>query len=165
MVASQQWKNALSWSAPGFDLGTYNLIFFPGGQDQSIRQLLDSKVVHRLLQVYFPTTRKPSANVIGAICHGVKVLADTNDESGHSILHGSVTAVLPSLFEQLAFQSLRLFVDDDYCKVYGAESEDLEHAVGSHISLATHPTLIKSLQVRKKLQHGTDLKTSWSPFP
>lgn len=165
MAASQEWKIPLGWSAPGFGLGAYNLVFFPGGQDQSIRQLLESELVHKLLQAYFPTTRKPSAIVIGAICHGVKVLADTSDECGRSILHGSVTAVLPSLFEQLAFQSLKLFVDDDYCKVYGAGSEDLEHAVGSHISLTTYPTLLKSLQVRKKLQHGTDLKTSWSPFP
>lgn len=150
MAASPEWKNALSWSANGFDLCAYNLVFFPGGQDQSIRQLLDSVSVHRLLQAYFPMTRKPSANVVGAICHGVKVLADTSNDSGHSILHGNVTAVLPSFFEQLAFQSLRPFVDGDYCKVYGAESEDLEHAVGSHTSSAAYPALMNHTAGAKK---------------
>ncbi|KAM3453118.1 hypothetical protein MY3296_004045 [Beauveria thailandica] len=134
MTASHEWKNALSWSATGFDLHAFNLVFFPGGQDHSIRQLLDSEIVHKLLQDYFQTTRKPSANVIGAICHGVKVLADTNTDCGRSVLHGCITAALPSLFEQTAFLLLRPFMDGDYCKVYGAESEDLEHAVGSHIS-------------------------------
>ncbi|KAM3451662.1 hypothetical protein NHJ6243_009554 [Beauveria neobassiana] len=147
MIASHEWKNPLSWSAAEFDLQAFSLVFFPGGQDHSIRQLLDSEIVHKLLQEYFPTTRKPSANFIGAICHGVKALADTNTDCGRSVLHGCITAVLPSLFEQAAFRLLRPFMDEDYCKVYGADSEDLEHAV------------------QKKLEQKTHLKTSWSPLP
>ncbi|KAM3537849.1 hypothetical protein ARSEF1564_009237 [Beauveria bassiana] len=165
MIASHEWKNALSWSAAGFDLHAFNLVFFPGGQDHSIRQLLDSEVVHKLLQEYFQTTRKPSANVIGAICHGVKVLADTNTDCGRSVLHGCITAVLPSLFEQAAFRLLRPFMDGDYCKVYGGDSEDLEHAVGSRVSLSALQNAKKSSQVQKKLEQKTHLKTSWSPLP
>lgn len=131
MIASNEWGNALSWSASEFDLSIYDLVFFPGGQDKSIRQLIDSAVLHKLLLDYFPQTKKPSKKVIGAICHGVKVLSDTKSVNGRSILYGCKTAALPSLFEQFAFQTTRAFIDGDYFKVYGARSEDLEHSVRS----------------------------------
>jgi len=118
----------LSWMASGFSLESYNLIFLPGGHEKGVRQVIDSRVVHKLLGAYFPTTKKPSNKSVAAICHGVLVLAETILSTGESALHDVSTTTLPATFERTAYWGTRLFLGD-YYKTYGACSDDCETMV------------------------------------
>ncbi|EFY94160.2 ThiJ/PfpI family protein [Metarhizium robertsii ARSEF 23] len=140
MVASEEWKHALRWSTAGFDLDAFDAVFLPGGQEKTIRQLIDSPVVHKLLADYFPQTRKPAGKAVGAICYGVKVLAQAKGPDGRSILYGRTTTTLPALFEKAAFWVTWPFMGD-YFKVYGASGEDVEASV---VKVLSDPACLKS---------------------
>ena len=90
-------QSPLSWSSPTFTLEPYNLLFFPGGHEKGVRQVIDSSTIHEHLTRYFPQTLRsapasasaPAPTSIGpdsspskgtkniaAVCHGVMVLAE-----------------------------------------------------------------------------------------
>ncbi|UNI16526.1 hypothetical protein JDV02_002954 [Purpureocillium takamizusanense] len=154
MASSAEFKKPLSWTASGFSLAPYNLVFLPGGHEKSVRQIIDSAAVHTLLLDYFPSTAKSTASdgkkaaaAVGAICHGVMVLSEARrrDGDGRSVLHGVTTTTLPARFEQMAFWGTRAFLGD-YYKTYGAGSDDVEDsvrkAVGdpSHLKISLSPS-------------------------
>lgn len=128
MAGGTEWNSPVSWSTPNFSIDEYDLVFLPGGHERSVRQVIDSPIVHGLLASYFPQTKKPSGKAVGAVCHGVMVLSETKLPNGKSVLHGVTTTALPTRFEQLAFWGTRLFLGD-YYKTYGACSENVEESV------------------------------------
>ena len=76
------------------DPGEYQALLLPGGDALRVRQYLESTVLqNQVLQ----SSRQ--GKLIGALCHGLLVLARTVDpETGHSILYGrKVTAIPRSL--------------------------------------------------------------------
>ena len=87
--------------------------------------MIDSPVVHKLVAEHMPRTRKPSNKAVGAVCHGVMVLAAAQDAEGKSVLHDFVTTALPAFFESSIFWATRAFLGD-YYKTYGAGSENVE---------------------------------------
>ncbi|MCJ1472182.1 hypothetical protein MMC13_000829 [Lambiella insularis] len=126
-------KSPLSWTDIGFSFDVFDLLFFPGGHEKGVRQVIDSAVVHRLLVDFFPKTRRPGNKAIAAICHGVLVVSETTLPDGKSLLHGVVTTTLPSTFEGTAYWGTRLFLGD-YYKTYGAGSESVESSVKKRLS-------------------------------
>ncbi|KAH6682474.1 class I glutamine amidotransferase-like protein [Halenospora varia] len=128
MAKTQEFQAPLSWTLPGFSMDSYNLVFLPGGHEKSVRQLIDSDIIHKHLAAYFPTTQKPSPKTVAAVCHGVMVLSETNGEDGKSVIHECVTTALPTRFEQAAFWGTRAFLGD-YYKTYGAGSDNVEESV------------------------------------
>ena len=132
-MVSSEWQNPLSWTSPNFTFDDFDLVFFPGGHEKAVRQVIDSPQIHRLVADYFPKTRKPSKKAVGAICHGVLVLANSklageSDAEGKSVIHDCTTTTLPGAFESGIFWSTRLFLGD-YYKTYGAGSENVEDSV------------------------------------
>lgn len=95
--------NVLAWSSASFSLAPYNLIFLPGGHEKSVRQVIDSPIVHRHLLEYFPQAVKGSAKAVAAICHGVQVLSETLDDEGRSVMRGAKTTSLPGVYENGAY--------------------------------------------------------------
>lgn len=70
-----------------------------GGHAPGMRQYLEGAAVQRLAATMW-TARQP----IGAICHGVIVLARALDPaSGRSVLHGHRTTCLPAYMERSAY--------------------------------------------------------------
>lgn len=129
MAATPEFRSPVSWTSSTFSLAPYNVVFFPGGHEKSVRQIIDSDVMHHHLREYFPQTKKPSDKVVAAICHGVMVVSETLvEEGGKSVLAGCNTAALPARMEQVAFWGTRAFLGD-YYKTYGAGSENVEDAV------------------------------------
>ncbi|KAG0647411.1 hypothetical protein D0Z07_7212 [Hyphodiscus hymeniophilus] len=128
MASTPEFTTPLNWSSPTFTLEPYNLIFLPGGHEKSVRQLIDSPDIHKHLASYFPSTLKPSAKTVAAVCHGVMVLSETKGEDGKSVIHDCVTTALPARFEQVAFWGTRAFLGD-YYKTYGVGSDDVEASV------------------------------------
>jgi hypothetical protein len=127
MSQAPEFQNPLSWSQ-NFSLDSYNLIFLPGGHEKSVRQLIDSPIIHKLLASYFPTTKKPSSRNVAAVCHGVMVLSESEGLDGKSVIHECATTALPARFEQVAFWMTRA-VMGDYYKTYGVGSDDVEVSV------------------------------------
>ena len=105
--------NPRSWSSPDFSLEQYNLLFFPGGHDKGVRQVIDSPIVHRHIAAYFPQTLRANpangaidsdakatangsiksserfptaAKAVAAVCHGVMVLSESCYDASPSSL-------------------------------------------------------------------------------
>lgn len=118
----------VSWSAEGFTLDSYDLVFLPGGHEKGVIQVINSPIVHKLLADYFPQTQKPSKKSCAAICHGVMCLSETSIPGGKSVIHDATTTALPGVMEQSIFWATRAILGD-YYKTYGACSESVEASV------------------------------------
>ena len=119
---------ALAWTAEGFSLDPYDLVFLPGGHEKGVVQVINSPVTHRLIADYFPKTRKPSRKSVAAICHGVMVLSESSLSDGKSVIHDATTTALPGFMEQGIFWGTRAFLGD-YYKTYGAGSDSVQTSV------------------------------------
>lgn len=74
-------------------------LILPGGHAPGMRQYLGSEALRRTVADYWALDRP-----VGAICHGVLVLARTSDPAtGHSPLYGRRTTCLPKYMERSAF--------------------------------------------------------------
>jgi putative intracellular protease/amidase len=128
MSESDEFKHPLRWSEPGFTLLDFDMVVLPGGHDKPMRQIIDSERVHQLLVEFFPSTLKPGRKTIGAICHGVQVLAFAKGADGKSIIHQCDTTSLTTPQERFIYWSTRAFLGD-YYKTYGAGSPNVEDYV------------------------------------
>ncbi|KAI0402289.1 class I glutamine amidotransferase-like protein [Xylaria palmicola] len=140
MQRSEEMLHPLSWSAPDFSLDAYDLVVFPGGHEKSVRQVIESPVVHRLVLDYFPKTKKPGRKVVAAVCHGVMALSASRDADGRSVLYDCATTALPAQFEQTAYWGTRAFLGD-YYKTFGHGSENVQDSVTKALA---SPTQFKS---------------------
>jgi putative intracellular protease/amidase len=131
MRQSPEMRNPLSWSAPDFTLDPYDLVVLPGGHEKSVRQIIESPTVHKLMLDYFPKTKKPSRKAIAAVCHGVMVLSESKDADGRSVIRDCMTTALPTRYEQGAYWGTRAFLGD-YYKTYGHGSENVQESVRSY---------------------------------
>jgi putative intracellular protease/amidase len=97
----------------------YDLLLLPGGHAKGMRQYLQSKVVqHKALE--FLKLNK----VVGAICHGVLVLARTIDpETGRSVLYGRKLTGLTKRLESAGYY-LTFWRLGDYYRTYPEYVED-----------------------------------------
>jgi putative intracellular protease/amidase len=74
-------------------------LILPGGHAPGMRQYLDSELLRAKVAEYWSLGRP-----VGAICHGVLVLARTPDaQTGRSVLCGRRTTCLPKYMERSAF--------------------------------------------------------------
>ena len=97
----------------------YDLLLLPGGHAKGMRQYLESKVVQDKALEFFKQNK-----VVGAICHGVLVLARTIDpETGRSVLYGRRLTGLTKRLERAGYYltSWRL---GDYYRTYPEYVED-----------------------------------------
>jgi putative intracellular protease/amidase len=77
----------------------YDGLILAGGHAPGMRQYLGSDVLRQKVLDFWKLDRP-----VGAICHGVLVLARTLDPlSGRSILYGRKTTCLPKYMERIAF--------------------------------------------------------------
>ena len=71
----------------------------PGGHAPGMRQYLGAEVLRRKVAEFWATERP-----VGAICHGVLILARTVDSAtGRSVLRGRTTTCLPRYMERSAY--------------------------------------------------------------
>lgn len=87
----------LPWSA--VTPSDYDGLLLPGGHAPGMRQYLGSAELREQVAEFWRLKR-----TIGAICHGVLVLARTTDPAtGHSVLYDRRTTCLPKYLERSAF--------------------------------------------------------------
>ncbi|PQE28073.1 hypothetical protein CJF32_00005860 [Rutstroemia sp. NJR-2017a WRK4] len=130
MSQTPEFKSPVAWSSESFSLSTYDLVFLPGGHEKSVRQLIDSDIMHKHLAAYWKDVKKPGKKAVAAVCHGVMVLSETmlDGEAKKSIIYDCDTTALPGAFEGLAYWGTRWALGD-YYKTYGAGSESVETSV------------------------------------
>jgi len=94
-------------------------LLLPGGHAPGMRQYLGSEILRAKVADYWSLGRP-----VGAICHGVLVLARTRDpRTGHSLLYGRRTTCLPKYMERSAFVATAWRLGR-YYRTYPAYVED-----------------------------------------
>jgi putative intracellular protease/amidase len=82
------------------DPAHYDALLLPGGDGLRVRQYLESPLLQsKVLQIW------QQGKLIGAICHGVLVLARTIDpQTGHSVLYSHKVTATPKSLDRLAYR-------------------------------------------------------------
>lgn len=141
MIASKECRDPITWRA--IALGDYDMLVLPGGHAQGMKQYLASEELREKVGG-FASSGKP----LGAICHGVLVLARAKDpRTGKSVLHDRRTTCLPKYMERIAYFTTAWKVGR-YYRTYDAYVEDeVKAALGDAAQYERGPITL--------LQHGT----------
>ncbi|NLU73290.1 thiamine biosynthesis protein ThiJ [Streptomyces sp. HNM0575] len=95
--ASAEFQATVAWA--DINPAAYDGLVLPGGHAPGMRQYLGSAVLRDKVARFWGLGRP-----VGAICHGVIVLARTRDaESGRSVLADRETTCLPKYMERAAY--------------------------------------------------------------
>jgi putative intracellular protease/amidase len=116
MVRAEAFRSPLSWRT--LDVTTYDGLILPGGHAPGMRQYLGSADLQRAIATFW-ATRRP----LGAICHGVLVLARSKDANGRSVLADRRTTCLPKFMERGGY-FLTAWKLGRYYRTYPAYVED-----------------------------------------
>jgi putative intracellular protease/amidase len=101
------------------DPEAFDALILPGGHAPKMRQYLGSEILHQKVAELW-ALGKP----VGAICHGVLVLARSKDPTtGKSVLAGAKTTCLPKYMERSAY-FLTAWKHGRYYRTYDAYVEE-----------------------------------------
>ena len=116
LTRAPEFRDPLAW----IDLRVedYDGLLLPGGHAPRMRQYLGSAVLRHRVAEFWGLERP-----VGAICHGVLVLARATDQDGRSLLAGSRTTCLTKPLERSAFY-LPAWRLGRYYRTYPAYVED-----------------------------------------
>jgi putative intracellular protease/amidase len=97
LTATEEFAATAAWGE--LDPARFDGLLLPGGHAPGMRQYLGSSVLTEQVRRFWQLGRP-----VGAICHGVLVLARTRDNStGRSVLAARRTTCLPKYMERAAF--------------------------------------------------------------
>lgn len=108
MAASAEFRSPMSFA--DVRLGATDGLLLPGGHEKGVKTLLESEIAQKIAADAM-TRGLP----VGAICHGVVLLARAIDPStGRSVLNGRRTTCLTKALELSGWQLTRLRLGDYY---------------------------------------------------
>jgi putative intracellular protease/amidase len=117
MARSAEFRRPAAWAR--LDAGAFDGLILPGGHAPGMRQYLGSSELQARVVDFWQTGRP-----VGAICHGVLVLARSVDPAtGHSVLHDVRTTCLPKYMERSAYLTT-FWKLGRYYRTYPAYVED-----------------------------------------
>ena len=134
MIASEAFRYPITYDEAAE--GAFDALVLPGGHDKCVKPYLESETLQRIA-ADFMATNKP----VGAICHGVLVLARAKGANGRSVIHGRKVTSLINRLEMTGYNLTRLWMGD-YYRTYPeittedevraalASSEDFDHGPG-----------------------------------
>jgi putative intracellular protease/amidase len=97
LESAPEFRSPIAWSE--IDAASFDGLLLPGGHAPGMRQYLESQTLRKKVAEIWRLGRP-----VGAICHGVLVLARTRDpETGKSLLHDRKTTCLPKYMERAAY--------------------------------------------------------------
>ena len=96
LAADPAFRSAIAWDQ--IDPVSFDGLLLPGGHAPGMRQYLGSPVLREQVARFWALGRP-----VGAICHGVLVLARTRDGDGRSVLAARRTTCLPKYLERTAY--------------------------------------------------------------
>ncbi len=113
---SVAFQNPIAWHE--IDPGSFDALVLPGGHAPGMKQYLASPTLQAKVAA-FAALERP----IGAICHGVLVLARSKGADGKSVLSGFRTTCLPKYMERTAY-FLTAWKHGKYYRTYPEYVED-----------------------------------------
>ncbi len=120
MTAAPEFRDPLAWHS--LEPEAYDGLILGGGHAPGMRQYLGSEILAAKVAQFF-TLKRP----VGAICHGVLVLARAKELGGsgapRSVLAGKRTTCLPKYMEGIAY-ALTFWKLGRYYRTYPAYVED-----------------------------------------
>lgn len=117
LTGAAEFTSTVAWG--DLDPAAFDGLLLPGGHAPGMRQYLGSPVLHEQVARFW-TLGRP----VGAICHGVLVLARTRDPAtGRSVLAARRTTCLPRYMERLAWLATAWRVGR-YYRTYPAYVQD-----------------------------------------
>jgi putative intracellular protease/amidase len=97
LTKAPEFTTTVSWAE--VDIEQYDGLLLPGGHAPGMRQYLGSTALHQQIARFWALGRP-----VGAICHGVLVLARARDlTTGRSLLADRRTTCLPAYMERTAY--------------------------------------------------------------
>ena len=117
LTRAPEYDTPLAWAA--VEPSDYDGLILPGGHAPGMRQYLDGAKLREKVAAYWALGRP-----VGAICHGVVVLARTTDPvTGRSVIADRRTTCLPKYMERGAY-FLTAWRRGRYYRTYPAYVED-----------------------------------------
>ncbi|GAB2515312.1 type 1 glutamine amidotransferase domain-containing protein [Nocardia heshunensis] len=117
LTESAEFRDTVAWS--DLEVGEFDGLLLPGGHAPGMRQYLGSEVLQEQIGRFWALERP-----VGAICHGVLVLARAQDPAtGRSVLADRRTTCLPKYMERSAYL-LTAWRLGRYYRTYPAYVED-----------------------------------------
>ena len=117
LIQAPEFRNTTAWA--DLTVADYDGLLLPGGHAPGMRQYLGSSVLQEKVGEFWRLERP-----VGAICHGVLVLARTQDAAtGRSVLADRYTTCLPKYMERSAFMLTAWWLGR-YYRTYPAYVED-----------------------------------------
>jgi putative intracellular protease/amidase len=116
MLQSAEFLHPIAWAV--VEPTEFDGLLLPGGHAKGMRQYLGSAELQQHVARFWALQRP-----VGAICHGVLVLARSHDAAGGSVLAGRRTTCLPKYMERSAF-FLTAWLRGRYYRTYPAYVED-----------------------------------------
>jgi len=117
MLASDAFQNPITYDQAA--AGAFDALVLPGGHDKCVKPYLESEVLQQIAGD-FMSANKP----VGAICHGVLILARAQRADGHSVIHGRKVTSLINRLEMTGYNLTRLWMGDYYRTYPGITTED-----------------------------------------
>jgi putative intracellular protease/amidase len=108
-------RHPMRWA--DIDPERFDGLLLPGGHAPGMRQYLGSRLLQEKIAAFWRLHRP-----VGAICHGVLLLARARDEAGRSLLARRRTTCLPKYLERIA--RIGTFWLGDYARTYPLYVED-----------------------------------------
>ena len=116
MIATEAFRRPVGWADVA--AAEFDALVLPGGHAPGMRQYLGSAPLQAAVAEFWATGRP-----VGAICHGVLVLARAQQADGRPALDGRRTTCLPKYMERSAF-FLTAWRRGRYYRTYPAYVED-----------------------------------------
>lgn len=117
LTASPEFADPISWRSA--DFGDFDGLLLPGGHAPGMRQYLGSTELQRQVAAFWSFGRP-----VGAICHGVLVLARSTDlATGRNVIAERRTTCLPKYMERSAYLATAWRLGR-YYRTYPAYVED-----------------------------------------
>jgi putative intracellular protease/amidase len=116
LTRAAEFSATQAWA--GLDVAAFDGLLLPGGHAPGMRQYLGSPVLRQQVARFW-ATGKP----VGAICHGVLVLARTRGSDGRRVLASRRTTCLPKYMERVAYLTTAWRLGR-YYRTYPAYVED-----------------------------------------
>ncbi|MCO4793710.1 MAG: DJ-1/PfpI family protein [Bacteriovoracaceae bacterium] len=117
MTASEEFNSPLSWNS--LDHSKFDALIIPGGHAQGVKEMLENEGLKNLTSSFFEKDK-----IVGAVCHGVLLVARSKTVDGDSLLKGRKTTGLLKSQEMLAHNLTRLWKGDYYRTYPGITVED-----------------------------------------
>lgn len=135
LTLAPEYTAPISWKS--IEPRHYDALLLPGGHGPGMRQYLASEAVQRKTQQFWSLDRP-----IGAICHGVLVLARTRQANGLSVLSGRRTTCLPKYMERSAFLLTCWRLGRHYRTYPEYVEDEVRQALGSSGSFVVGPRVL-----------------------